>query len=64
MPTPNSPIWHPYVEAVAMVEAEAVEGLVMYILVAPLIIHVVKLSVVASKFGNSNYNNMVFIIVT
>ena len=47
-----------------MVEAEAVEGLVMYILVAPLIIHAVKLSVVASKFGNSNYNNMVFIIVT
>ena len=47
-----------------MVEAEAVEGLVMYILVATLIVHAEKLSVVASKFGNSNYNNMVFIIVT
>ena len=49
-------------EAVAMVEAEAVEGLVMYVVVAPLLIHAVKLSGAASKFGNSNYN-MVFVIV-
>ena len=50
-------------EAVAMVEAKAVEGLVMYVVVAPLIIHAMKLNGAASKFGNSNYN-MVFVIVT